>query len=76
MHLFSCYSSVFYFIKKKSSPFTQAHPNRLQILVAVVRYKTKMHKPREGLCSSWLASLNPEQGLSLKKKGGVHILRM
>uniref|UniRef100_A0A671UZG8 NADPH-dependent diflavin oxidoreductase 1 n=1 Tax=Sparus aurata TaxID=8175 RepID=A0A671UZG8_SPAAU len=40
----------------------QAHPNRLQILVAVVRYKTKMHKQREGLCSTWLASLNPEQG--------------
>ncbi|XP_036973433.1 NADPH-dependent diflavin oxidoreductase 1 [Acanthopagrus latus] len=40
----------------------QAHPNRLQILVAVVRYKTKMYKPREGLCSTWLASLNPEQG--------------
>ncbi|XP_073334568.1 NADPH-dependent diflavin oxidoreductase 1 [Pagrus major] len=40
----------------------QAHPQRLQILVAVVRYKTKMFKPRQGLCSTWLASLNPEQG--------------
>ncbi|KAM4634792.1 NADPH-dependent diflavin oxidoreductase 1 isoform 1-T3 [Polymixia lowei] len=39
-----------------------AHPCRLQILVAVVRYKTKMHKPRAGLCSTWLASLDPEQG--------------
>ncbi|KAM6975505.1 NADPH-dependent diflavin oxidoreductase 1 [Tautogolabrus adspersus] len=40
----------------------QALPNRLQILVAVVRYKTKMFKPRTGLCSTWLASLDPEQG--------------
>lgn len=40
----------------------QAHPRRLQILVAVVRYKTKLYKPREGLCSTWLASLNPAQG--------------
>ncbi|XP_071394337.1 NADPH-dependent diflavin oxidoreductase 1 [Centroberyx affinis] len=40
----------------------QAHPHRLQILVAVVRYKTKMFKPRKGLCSSWLASLDPAQG--------------
>ncbi|XP_063065983.1 NADPH-dependent diflavin oxidoreductase 1 [Engraulis encrasicolus] len=39
-----------------------AHPNRLQILLAVVRYKTRMHKPRKGLCSSWLASLDPSQG--------------
>ncbi|KAK7895815.1 hypothetical protein WMY93_021140 [Mugilogobius chulae] len=37
----------------------KTHPNRLQILVAVVRYKTKLHKPRRGLCSNWLASLDP-----------------
>ncbi|XP_040915620.1 NADPH-dependent diflavin oxidoreductase 1 isoform X2 [Toxotes jaculatrix] len=40
----------------------QAHPQRLQILVAVVRYKTKLYKPRRGLCSTWLASLDPAQG--------------
>ncbi|XP_060923388.1 NADPH-dependent diflavin oxidoreductase 1 [Limanda limanda] len=40
----------------------QVHPNRLQILVAVVRYKTKLIKPRRGLCSSWLSSLDPDQG--------------
>lgn len=42
----------------------QTHPHRLQILVAVVQYKTKMYKPRRGLCSSWLASLDPKQGPS------------
>ncbi|XP_040012443.1 NADPH-dependent diflavin oxidoreductase 1 [Xiphias gladius] len=40
----------------------QAHPHRLQILVAVVRYKSKLYKPRKGLCSTWLASLDPAQG--------------
>ncbi|KAM6903006.1 NADPH-dependent diflavin oxidoreductase 1 [Xenentodon cancila] len=40
----------------------KAHPDRLQILVAVVRYKTKLHKQRRGLCSTWLASLDPAQG--------------
>ncbi|KAM7393353.1 hypothetical protein PAMA_008150 [Pampus argenteus] len=40
----------------------KAHPHRLQILVAVVCYKTKMHQPRRGLCSTWLASLDPTQG--------------
>ncbi|XP_061234000.1 NADPH-dependent diflavin oxidoreductase 1 [Neopsephotus bourkii] len=39
-----------------------AHPDRIQILMAVVRYKTWLSKPRRGLCSTWLASLNPEQG--------------
>ncbi|XP_029025711.2 NADPH-dependent diflavin oxidoreductase 1 [Betta splendens] len=40
----------------------KAHPHRLQILVAVVCYKTKLYKPRRGLCSTWLASLDPAQG--------------
>nr|XP_020456781.1 NADPH-dependent diflavin oxidoreductase 1 [Monopterus albus]XP_020456782.1 NADPH-dependent diflavin oxidoreductase 1 [Monopterus albus]XP_020456783.1 NADPH-dependent diflavin oxidoreductase 1 [Monopterus albus] len=40
----------------------KAHPHRLQILVAVVCYKTKLSKPRRGLCSTWLASLDPAQG--------------
>ncbi|KAF7688733.1 NADPH-dependent diflavin oxidoreductase 1 [Silurus meridionalis] len=39
-----------------------AHPNRIQILVAVVKYKTRLHKPRKGLCSSWLASLDSSHG--------------
>ncbi|KAG9354602.1 hypothetical protein JZ751_001315 [Albula glossodonta] len=43
-----------------SSPL--AHPNRIQILLAVVQYKTTLLKPRKGLCSTWLASLDPTQG--------------
>ncbi|KAF6327729.1 NADPH dependent diflavin oxidoreductase 1 [Rhinolophus ferrumequinum] len=38
-----------------------AHPSRLQILVAVVQYQTRLREPRRGLCSSWLASLHPGQ---------------
>lgn len=45
---------------------TQTLPHRLQILVAVVQYKTKLYKPRRGLCSTWLASLDPTQGPSTK----------
>uniref|UniRef100_A0A3B4CYH7 NADPH-dependent diflavin oxidoreductase 1 n=1 Tax=Pygocentrus nattereri TaxID=42514 RepID=A0A3B4CYH7_PYGNA len=52
-----------------------ANPNRLQVLVAVVRYKTRLHKPRKGLCSNWLASLDPTQGEVCVplwvKKGGL-----
>jgi hypothetical protein len=42
--------------------FPQVHPARLQILVAVVQYQTRLKEPRRGLCSSWLASLDPAQG--------------
>ncbi|XP_046844340.1 NADPH-dependent diflavin oxidoreductase 1-like isoform X2 [Xenia sp. Carnegie-2017] len=35
----------------------KAHPDKVQILMAVVKYKTKLHKPRTGVCSTWLASL-------------------
>ncbi|XP_063450161.1 NADPH-dependent diflavin oxidoreductase 1 isoform X2 [Pan paniscus] len=38
------------------------HPSRLQILVAVVQFQTRLKEPRRGLCSSWLASLDPGQG--------------
>ncbi|XP_075435389.1 NADPH-dependent diflavin oxidoreductase 1 isoform X2 [Ascaphus truei] len=40
----------------------RAHPNKLQILMAVVQYKTSLHEPRRGVCSSWLASLSPQEG--------------
>ena len=36
----------------------QAHPNELQILMAVVKYKTNLLVPRVGVCSTWLASLD------------------
>lgn len=29
--------------------------------MAVVQYKTKLVKPRHGLCSTWLSSLDPQQ---------------
>ncbi|XP_066466654.1 NADPH-dependent diflavin oxidoreductase 1 isoform X1 [Tiliqua scincoides] len=51
------------------------HPNRIQILLAVVRYKTLLSKPRRGLCSTWLASLDPVNGAERVplwvKRGGL-----
>ncbi|XP_077261146.1 NADPH-dependent diflavin oxidoreductase 1 isoform X2 [Temnothorax americanus] len=32
-------------------------PHRIQVLVAVVKFKTRLVEPRFGLCSKWLASL-------------------
>ena len=39
----------------------QAHPNKVQILMAVVKYKTNLYKPRTGVCSTWLASLDQDE---------------
>ncbi|XP_075690961.1 NADPH-dependent diflavin oxidoreductase 1 [Rhinoderma darwinii] len=52
----------------------QAHPNKLQILMAVVQYKTRLHEARRGLCSSWLASISPQDGKRVPlwvKKGSL-----
>lgn len=52
----------------------QAHPDRLQILMAVVQYRTKLHEPRRGLCSTWLASISPSNGVKIPlwvKKGSL-----
>lgn len=43
-----------------SSP--KAHPDELHILMAVVRYQTKLHFPRLGVCSNWLANFDFQQG--------------
>mgnify|MGYP001795496929 CR=1 FL=1 len=37
----------------------QADRNVLELLVAVVHYKTKLHEPRLGVCSNWLARMTP-----------------
>ncbi|MGH0185191.1 UNVERIFIED_CONTAM: hypothetical protein FKN15_017412 [Acipenser sinensis] len=53
----------------------EVHPGRIQILLAVVMFKTRIHRPRRGLCSTWLASQDPEQGVVRVplwvKKGGL-----
>jgi sulfite reductase alpha subunit-like flavoprotein len=33
--------------------------DRVQLLVAVVEYKTRLHETRKGTCSHWLSSLQP-----------------
>lgn len=37
----------------------EMNKNEIHLLVAVVKYRTKLVKPRLGLCSNWLASLEP-----------------
>ncbi|XP_039288461.1 NADPH-dependent diflavin oxidoreductase 1 isoform X2 [Nilaparvata lugens] len=53
-----------------SSP--SAHKDELHMLVAVVKYQTRIVAPRLGLCSNYLASLRPSHNIGLPvsiKKG-------
>ncbi|GAB5360140.1 hypothetical protein AAMO2058_000601900 [Amorphochlora amoebiformis] len=38
------------------------HPNQAHICMAVVKYKTLFKREKKGLCSTWLASLDPSTG--------------
>ena len=50
-------------------------PGKIQLLVAVVQYKSKLVSPRLGLCSNWLKSLRPstttEPGVQIWVKPGT-----
>ncbi|XP_050227357.1 NADPH-dependent diflavin oxidoreductase 1 isoform X2 [Mercurialis annua] len=46
-----------------SSP--SAHPNQVHLTVNVVSWTTPFKRKRAGLCSTWLAKLNPQQSVSI-----------
>lgn len=49
---------IFQFIKTRSFSIASCYESgKLEILVAVVEYKTMLATPRKGLCSNWLKSL-------------------
>ncbi|KAG8236699.1 hypothetical protein J437_LFUL016878 [Ladona fulva] len=46
-------------MERKSGEIIHAHQGEIHLLVAVVKYKTKIVAPRLGLCSNWLARSLP-----------------
>ena len=47
---------------------------RIELLVAIVKYRTVIKRVRQGVCTRYLASLNSGQRLSVTiEKGGLHI---
>ncbi|KAF2232648.1 NADPH dependent diflavin oxidoreductase-like protein 1 [Viridothelium virens] len=49
---------------------------RIELLVAVVKYRTVIKRVRQGVCTRYLASLNAGQRLSVTiERGGLHITR-
>lgn len=55
-----------------SSP--KVHPNRVQLLVAVVRYKTIIAFPREGLCSNYLSRLQPGEQVAMRIASSFNLI--
>ncbi|XP_042975918.1 NADPH-dependent diflavin oxidoreductase 1 isoform X2 [Carya illinoinensis] len=56
-----------------SSP--SAHPNQVHLTVDVVSWTTPFKRKRSGLCSMWLAKLDPEQSIYVPawfQKGTLH----
>lgn len=47
------------------------YPDEIHVLMAVVTYKTKMFKPRLGVCSTWLACISPGTIVPLWVKKGT-----
>ncbi|XP_073288972.1 NADPH-dependent diflavin oxidoreductase 1 isoform X3 [Primulina huaijiensis] len=51
-----------------------AHQNQVHLTVSVVMWKTPYKRKRSGLCSSWLASIDPQQNVLVAvwfKKGSL-----
>jgi len=58
----------------KPRPFSIASSvltNRLDLLVAVVEYQTRLKAPRKGLCSNWLKTLLPGDRVRVSIKKGT-----
>lgn len=43
----------------------QAHPRSVQLCIAIVQYRTMLKIPRRGVCTSWLAALEPGHSLRI-----------
>ncbi|KAH7334940.1 riboflavin synthase domain-like protein [Rhizoctonia solani] len=48
-----------------------AHPSEIHLCVAIVNYRTKLRIPRKGVCTSWLARLEPGTVLKVGLKRGT-----
>ena len=55
-----------------SSP--KVHPNRVQLLVAIVRYKTIIALPREGLCSNYLSRLQTGEQVAMRTASSFNLI--
>lgn len=50
------------------------YPNEIHTLVAIVKYRTRLRKPRTGLCSTYMSKLQPGDTVSVTIKKGTFTL--
>ena len=55
-----------------SSP--RIHPNRIQILLAAIRFKTIIALHREGLCSQYLSRLEPGEQIQMRTSSSFNLI--
>ncbi|PKK76336.1 riboflavin synthase domain-like protein [Rhizophagus irregularis] len=41
------------------SSSSKVHPSQIHLTVAIVQYKTRLQKPRRGVCTKWMSGLRP-----------------
>nr|CAG8461424.1 2183_t:CDS:10 [Entrophospora candida] len=47
------------------------HPKKIHLTVAVVNYKTRLQKPRQGVCTKWLSTLELETLIPIRITRGT-----
>lgn len=61
-------------LKSCPEPATsETSKTKVELLIAIVKYKTVIKRVREGVCTRYIASLQPDQQISVTlQKGGLH----
>lgn len=47
------------------SSSSKVHPSQIHLTVAIVQYKTRLQKPRRGVCTKWMSGLRPGETISV-----------
>lgn len=64
-------------IASAQSPSAEAeNTTRIELLIAIVKYRTVIKRIRQGVCTRYIASLRPGQAITVTlQKGGLHVTK-
>ncbi|TIC27289.1 riboflavin synthase domain-like protein [Wallemia mellicola] len=64
---------VFSVMRPRKFSIAGLHPTKIELCVALVKYKTKLVKPRQGVCSTWIESLAEGATIDISvEEGTIH----